>query len=141
MARVRQHPNTRWLFRAAVLTVVSAFFSVNEVRYAAQGKTAAGEIRNLGRVVRAKGGFFAFFTSGGEQKTVEYTFKDETSKELRTETDQTPTEWTTPKDGTLEIRYIPGEKGTSRLAENQNLVPVVGFGVSLLLTAVFASNT
>jgi hypothetical protein len=138
MAAVRRDPNARWLFRFGVLTLASALFSVNELRYFAFGKTATGEIRNLGRFVRAKGGFFSFATSGQEQKTVEYTYKDEAADELRTERDQVPSDWTTPKDGSVKVQYIPGEKGASRLFGNHNLIPVAGLAAGLILTAFFA---
>jgi hypothetical protein len=138
MAPVRRDPNARWLFRVGVLTLASALFSVNELRYYAYGKTATAEIRNIGRFVRAKGGFFSFAALGREQRTVEYTYKDEAADAFRTERDQVPNDWTTPKAGTVKVQYIPGEKDASRLAGNHNLIPVAGFAVGLTLTAFFA---
>ena len=47
------------------------------------------------------------------------------------------TNWKMPKEGTVTIQYIPGEKTSSRLEGHRNLLPVVGFVVSLTMSGIF----
>jgi hypothetical protein len=122
--------NSRWLFRAALLSAVSAAFALGELRYAIWGQTAEAQVRNLSHFVQPGRG-------GSEKLSIEYSFTDSSDTESRSERDELPSGWKLPKGEKITIQYLPGDRGSSRLKGHRNLVPIIGFLVCLSVTLFF----
>jgi hypothetical protein len=126
------------LFRLAILTLVSGWFSINEIQYLAMGRTTTAEIRNISHFFESGGGWQSRLWGGTDRRTIEYSFKDDAEKEIRTEKSEIPKGSPMPNGGTVKVQYIPREKGASRIAGDRNLIPLVGFAVCSIFTLIFS---
>ncbi len=107
-----------WLFTLVVL-LVTGWWSASELRYLVWGRVieakliqshaVPGQIEPEERVLRVT---YEFREPGGS---------------LRREEDDVPEDWILSPLSPIDVQYIPGSPGSSRLAGNFSLVPVFVF--------------
>lgn len=136
----------RLLLGAVVLFIASAYVCVRELRYLVSGKRAQGVfVEAFTKTTRGRYG------STSESRQVRYRFDDpamagvlvedrwgtvKPATEQRTETDDVDDDWTPPASGTLEVQYLAGSSGSSRLAGNARAWMCIPFVVTTLVVAV-----
>ncbi len=122
----------KWILAAGFVFLVSCFYAYGELAYLIWGRSAEARLTEPPKIVVMKS------RRGGEteQLRVEYRFADGDS-DLRTEVDMVPTDWPVPREGTVAIQYIPGDKYSSRLVGHRQTVWLVIFFLSLAATAFF----
>lgn len=114
-----------------IIFLFSAYFSWKEFKYLIWGKTAqvtivriveTEEIGRRGRSIPKLG--------------IEYTFTDADGNPWR-ERDDVPLSWSGPKEGDVQVEYLPRVKDSSRLSGHANRISVYIFFGSLAFAAYF----
>lgn len=118
----RELERLKWTGVAACLFLISAYFSISELRYGIWGRTIQGNIVRTSKDV------------DHERMTVRYTFSEPGGKE-RNETDDVSVDWELPSTGPVDVQYIPGTT-TSRIHGNSHTWWVYVFLGSLLILGI-----
>lgn len=129
----------KWLAVAVLIFLVTGWFAVEEMRYAAFGAAAEAGIVEARQTERSSG-------RRGRKRpvlAVRYTFQ-EAGGASRTEIDEVSPDWTPPDGSPLEtgskvrVQYLSGSPGKSRLAGHSHPVPLAIFLACLAGLAGFA---
>jgi len=128
----------KWLLAALAVFLLTGWFAVGELRYAAFGDTAEATITESRESER-----------GGRRgrthtvRIVRYAFQDADGT-TRTETDEVSPDWAPPAGGSLDagekvaVQYLSGVPDKSRLAGHSHSLPVAIFLACLAVILGFA---
>lgn len=118
----------KWLLGAGMIFLISAYFSLNELRYAVFARTVEARVTNV-RETQSVG------RRREPRLSIEYNFT-EAGGATRSERDTVPVDWPVSSDGTIQIQYIPGVANASRLSGRGSWIAVAMFLASLIAIGV-----
>jgi hypothetical protein len=112
------------------LLICSTYMAWWELRFLVQGRTTVGSVDGVQKLGIGR------TPPNWRYLEVSYTFEDEQTKRSRSEHDDLPTSWPRPTDR-VEIEYIAGVPGGSRLAGHHHPVATIFFVVCLTGSFVY----
>jgi len=114
------------------LLICSTYMAWWELRFLIQGRTTTGSVDGVQKL-----GMGSRSLPNWRYLEVSYTFQDEQTRRLRSEHDDLPTSWPRPAN-TVEIEYIAGAPGGSRLAGHHHVMAIIFFVVCLIGSLVYS---
>ncbi|MGE3316515.1 MAG: DUF3592 domain-containing protein [Planctomycetaceae bacterium] len=109
--------------------VISSYFVWIEFEYAISSLRLEADVERAYETVAVSG-------RGRRVLHIDYSFKDAQSGERRIESDEVSLNWPWPNQ-TVDVAYLPGRPGQSRLAENRRYVAILFFAASVIAPAIW----
>jgi hypothetical protein len=122
----------KYLVFAGIAFLISSIFVYSELMYLIRGTETTATIKEVSRVEKRG----RFGTSRGHKLVIDYEFKDGEGRQ-REGSDQVDADWAVPADRRVQIRYRPGEDGSSRLAGHVSWGAIIIFTVCLVAVGIF----
>jgi hypothetical protein len=112
-----------------LMLIVSTYLAWWELRFLIQGRTAVASVTGVQQLP-------ARYSLHSRYVEVSYTFKDEGTETLRSEHDDLPISWPRPV-ANIEIQYVSGYPGGSRVAGHRHLYATLFFLVCVSASVIY----